>query len=81
NKLFTWNPQKDVIEYNGKSVIFQKIIDNTGYTKEALEKEFKTRTELLKKLVKNKITDFKLINEIFHTYIKDRTSLPKEYQV
>ncbi|MBU0536689.1 MAG: type II/IV secretion system ATPase subunit [Nanoarchaeota archaeon] len=80
NKLFTWNPQKDVIEYNGKSVIFQKIIDNTGYTQEALEKEFKARTELLKKLVKNKVTDFKLINEIFHTYIKDKDALPKEYK-
>ena len=78
NKIFEWDPRKDVVKYNNKSVIFRKIIENTNQTKETIEKEFKARTNLIKKLVGRKEMDFKEINEIFNTFIKNRDALPSD---
>ncbi|MBD3313399.1 secretion system protein E [Candidatus Woesearchaeota archaeon] len=78
NQVFLWDAQKDKIKYNNKSVVFSKIVQNTSYTKQSLDKEFKDRTELLKKLVSKDITDFKKVNDIFNTYVKNKDALPKE---
>ncbi len=81
NKVFTLDAGKDKVIYNNKSRIFEKIIKNTNFTKEDLEKEFKARTKLLKKMAEKEITDFRKINEIFNTYIKNKKELPKDLRV
>ena len=78
SKSLSGKNYKDVVKYNNKSVIFRKIIENTNQTKETIEKEFKARTNLIKKLVGRKEMDFKEINEIFNTFIKNRDALPSD---
>lgn len=78
NRVFVWDQRKDEVIFSRNSIIFNKISENTNITREELEKEFKARTRFLTKLVEKKIFDFKRVNELFNTYIKNRDALPAD---
>ncbi|MCX8147197.1 MAG: hypothetical protein N3D84_01885, partial [Candidatus Woesearchaeota archaeon] len=81
NKLFVWDPITDKITMRGKSIVFKKIIERTSLTEKKLMEEFRRRTLLLEKMAKANITDFRKVNEILNTYIKNRESLPPQLKV
>lgn len=81
NKLFTWDPAKDVIVFNGKSNVFRKITERTGISESKLLEELKIRTQLLKKMTEMDILDFKKVNEITNNYIKNRELVLKEFKI
>ncbi|PIN86986.1 hypothetical protein COV19_02220 [Candidatus Woesearchaeota archaeon CG10_big_fil_rev_8_21_14_0_10_44_13] len=81
NKLFLWDPVKDVFQFNGNSHVFKKIFDRTGTPIRTLMDELNTRTKLLKKIAEMKITDFKEVNEIVNSYVKNKTETLKRFGI
>lgn len=81
NKLFTWDPAKDVIVFNGKSNVFRKITERTGISESKLLEELSIRTKLLKKMTEMDIIDFKKVNEITNNYVKNREVVLKEFKI
>jgi len=81
NTLFEWNPAKDTIKYNGKSVIFDKIVKRTGQPLKDLEKEFKRRTQLLEIMHKKGLMDFKQFNAVINRYYKNPKGVLKEFKI
>ncbi len=78
NNIFEWDASSDKITFNNKSVVFEKITKRVGITQAQLEKEFKIRTELLKKLQEKGMTNFRQFNEIVNSYYKDPKSVIKQ---
>lgn len=81
NKLFEWEPVKDIFKYNNKSVILQKINRNTGIPIKELEDEVKIREKLLKKMAEQNIVNFKEVSEIINSYYKDKKSVLKRFGI
>lgn len=81
NKLFVWEPVKDIVKFNGNSYIFKKITERTGIPQQKLMDELKIRTKLLKKIAEMKITDFKEVNEITNTYMKNKEVILKQFKL
>ena len=68
NDIFAWNPAKDVIEHVGESKALKDIQIRRGWTIHELKTELAYRQKILEYLVKNDISDFKMIATIIHAY-------------
>jgi hypothetical protein len=81
NLVFEWMPSRDVIKYNDKSNIFERIMKRTGMSRANLEKEFQQRTKLLAALQKKGVTDYKQFNRIINNYYKNKKAVLKEFNI
>ncbi|MEA1944989.1 MAG: type II/IV secretion system ATPase subunit [Euryarchaeota archaeon] len=68
NDIFAWNPAKDRIEHVGESKALRDLQMRRGWTVQELRKELAYRQKILEYLVKNDISDFKMIATIIHAY-------------
>jgi len=71
NKPFIWNALEDGFYYKENNKIFEKISIRNGIRLEELEREFKRRTELLRKLQNKKIFKFREVQNLINEYYKN----------
>ncbi|PIN68990.1 secretion system protein E, partial [Candidatus Woesearchaeota archaeon CG11_big_fil_rev_8_21_14_0_20_57_5] len=81
NTVFTWQPGKDTFVFSHKSLVMQKLSAKTGVPVDKLMKELKVRAQLMDKLFKAKVTDFKHFTDIINHYYKDPGAVLKEFGV
>jgi flagellar protein FlaI len=71
NTVFRWNPTKDIHEFSGKSVVFEKIKERDGETDDKINYELTKRRVALEWLVKNNIREHKKVSENVMEYYED----------
>ncbi|MCL5730236.1 MAG: type II/IV secretion system ATPase subunit [Candidatus Pacearchaeota archaeon] len=70
NTPFVWNPVDDNFYFKRNSKVFEKISGRYGLSMQELEVEFRRRTQLLYELFRNKVFDFKKVQQIVNEYYK-----------
>lgn len=81
NAVFEWNPAKDVITFNGKPDIFDRITKRTGMTREQLMAEMNRRATLLNVMADRNISSFQEFNKIINDYYKDADAVLKRFNI
>ena len=81
NKLFSWDPKKDIFYFKTDSIVFDKICKRYGLEKEKLLQEFELRTKLLLEMFNKKIFDFTQIQRIIQEYYKNSQAVLDEYKI
>lgn len=81
NAVFNWDPVKDVIKFNGKPSIFDKITKRTGMTNEQLMTEMKRRAAVLNAMVKQNIARFADFNKVINDYYKNPQAVLKRFNI
>ncbi|MFB5614071.1 MAG: type II/IV secretion system ATPase subunit, partial [Candidatus Nitrosomaritimum yanchengensis] len=71
NTVFRWNPSKDIHEFSGKSVVFEKIKERDGETDDKINYELTKRRVALEWMVKNNIREHKKVSEEIMAYYED----------
>ena len=71
NKMFEWDPVKDVINMTGKSIMLQKIADFRGIDYQTVFKELERRSLFLEWLAMKKIMDYKNFSQWMRFYYSD----------
>jgi flagellar protein FlaI len=71
NTVFRWNPTKDIHEFSGKSVVFEKIKERDGETDEKINYELTKRRVALEWMVKNNIREHKKVSETIMEYYEN----------
>jgi flagellar protein FlaI len=79
NSVFEWDPLHDVIGFNGKPAIFERITKRTGMTHDQLMAELKTRAALLNEMAKRDISSFEEFNKVINDYYKDPAGVLKRF--
>ena len=79
--VFEWDPVKDVIKFNKKPTIFDRITKRTGMTNEQLTDEMRKRAALLNAMVKKNIATFEEFNKVVNDYYKDPAAVLKQFGV
>jgi flagellar protein FlaI len=79
NTPFKWNPADDKFYYAKDSRIFDKIAEKYGMTRDALQKEFETRTRLLYTLFQNKVLGYDDVQRVINDYSKTPEAILRKY--
>jgi flagellar protein FlaI len=79
NSVIEWDPLKDIIGFNGKPAIFERITKRTGMTFDQLMAEMKLRAALLNEMAKRDVSTFQDFNTIVNDYYKDPDAVLKRF--
>jgi flagellar protein FlaI len=79
NAVFEWDPLKDVISFNGKPKIFERITKRTGMTYDQLMAEMKRRAALLTILAKKDVSSFQEFNKVINDYYKNQKAVMAQF--
>lgn len=79
NTPFIWNPSDDQFYFKSQSKIFEKISKRYGMTLQELEKDFKTRVQLLFKMYQQKIFEFNEVQNIINEYHKKPEEVKRRF--
>ena len=72
NTIFRWRPSGDVVEKQNESIrLYDELSLHTGFTKDEIEKDLKSKKELLEWLVKNNIHAIGQVGGIIANYYSD----------
>jgi flagellar protein FlaI len=71
NTVFRWNPSKDIHEFSGKSVVFEKIKERDGETDDKINYELTKRRVALEWMVKNNIREHRKVSDEIMAYYED----------
>ena len=81
NVPFQWDSRTDTFYFKTDSYIFQKLVNQYGFTKEHLLQEFEYRTRLLVELYKRKIFDYKKVQNVINEYARSPRKVLKDYGI
>ena len=81
NNIFNWNLKNDKIEFTGHSYLFEKIMDLKSISQDAMEEEFTRRTNIIKYLAGNRITDYLSIWQYITNYYRDPIGTANKIEV
>ncbi len=81
NKPFMWNPMDDQFYYKESNKIFEKIAIRNGLKMEEIEREFRRRAELLRKMQQQKIFKFKQVQDLINEYYKKPQELLNRFGI
>jgi archaeal flagellar protein FlaI len=68
NRIFVWNPFKDIFEIGEKSFILKKISKSIGFSDKDIIDEFQRRVAILRWMKEKNIIDFKDVYAILSAY-------------
>lgn len=68
NRVFKWNPVKDVFDVTGKSFLLKKISDLTGLPEQELKEELERRMLVLDWMRERRVLDYRSINQVINMY-------------
>jgi len=71
NTVFRWNPAKDVHDFLGKSIVFEKIKERDAESDEHINYELTKRRVALEWMVKNNIREHKKVSASIREYYED----------
>ncbi|MCI4373257.1 MAG: type II/IV secretion system ATPase subunit [Thermoplasmata archaeon] len=71
NTVYEWDPSTDGFVFKGHSFLFDKITELKNFTSEEMDAEFQRRVDVIKYLVRNKITDYRQLWKTVAQYYKD----------
>jgi archaeal flagellar protein FlaI len=71
NTVYEWDPATDVFTFKGHSFLFDKITEVRNFTTDEMDAEFQRRVDVIRYLVKFKITDYRQLWRIVAQYYKD----------
>ncbi len=74
NTVYEWDPAGDTFTFKGHSFLFDKITEVRNFTTDEMDAEFQRRVDVIRYLVRFKITDYRQLWRIVAQYYKD----PKE---
>jgi flagellar protein FlaI len=75
NTVYEWDPATDGFIFKGHSFLFDKITELKNFTTEEMDAEFQRRVDVIKYLVRNKITDYRQLWKTVAQYYKDPTEV------
>ncbi|MCK4826524.1 type II/IV secretion system ATPase subunit, partial [bacterium] len=75
NEVFRWIPERDEFDYSGKSYVLERVRGNTGISKAELDKEFQTRTEIIRWMKNKNIKSYKDVARLVSRYYEDPKSV------
>jgi flagellar protein FlaI len=81
NTVYEWDPGTDKFVFKGHSFLFDKIMDLKNYGPDEMDAEFQRRTQVIRYLVQNKITDYRQLWRTIAQYYKDPTEVMNRIQV
>ncbi len=81
NTPFVWNPIDDQFYFKKNSKVFEKIEKRYGLDSETLNIEFKRRVEVIYELYRQKIFDFKEVQDIINEYYKKPQMILKRFGI
>ena len=68
NTVFSYDPVKDVFTYSGRSVVYGAIMEQRGWTYDALMREVNRRIAVLNAMKDQNIIDYILVSRILRAY-------------
>lgn len=77
--VFKWEPASDTTNYQGDSVILQKIAKAQGVDLQKVEQELAIRTRLLQEVQKRGISNYKEFSKIINDYYKDSGAVLRQF--
>jgi len=77
NKVFAWMPSSDSFQFNGSTVMLQKISKTKGISIEGLESEMERRKKILEWMKKEGIKNYIKVSEIISDYHKNPEKILK----
>ncbi|MGH9921110.1 MAG: type II/IV secretion system ATPase subunit, partial [Nitrososphaerales archaeon] len=75
NTVFTWDPVKDAYEFHERSFQIEKISKAYGIPMEKLDAEIAQRVQLLERMIKEGITNYKAVTDIIRQYYLDKEAV------
>jgi archaeal flagellar protein FlaI len=75
NTVFSWDPNTDFYQFNGRSFLIEKICKANGIPLDKLNKEVENRVLLFEKMIKQGITNYKAITDIVRQYYLDKEAV------
>ncbi|HUI01114.1 MAG TPA: type II/IV secretion system ATPase subunit [Nitrososphaerales archaeon] len=80
NTIFTWDPVTDTYLFNGRSFQIEKISRTYGIPMEKLDSELERRVELLERMIREGITNYKAVTDLVRQYYLDKDALVNSAQ-
>ncbi len=80
NTVYEWDPATDGFTFKGHSFLFDKITEIRNFTTDEMDAEFQRRVDVIRYLVKFKITDYRQLWRIVAQYYKDPTEVMTRVQ-
>jgi len=81
NAVFEWDPVKDVISFNGKPKMFDRITKRSGMSHAEIMEELRKRALLLKIMAEKNIAAFEDFNKVINDYYKDPEGVIKRFNI
>jgi flagellar protein FlaI len=81
NTVYEWDPSTDGFVFKGHSFLFDKITELKNFTTEEMDAEFQRRVDVIKYLVRNKITDYRQLWKTVAQYYKDPNEVMARIQL
>jgi len=78
---FKWDPASDRFYFKGDAHLFNKISSRFGIPKEKLMNELRLRAKLLYELYKQKIMDFRQVQNVINEYYKSPQGVLRKFKV
>ncbi len=75
NVVFRWDPVKDEYEFNGRSFQIEKISKAYGIPMETLDREIENRINLLERMKKEGIINYRAVTEVIRSYYLDHNAI------
>ncbi len=80
NTVYEWDPAGDTFTFKGHSFLFDKITEVRNFTTDEMDAEFQRRVDVIRYLVKFKITDYRQLWRIVAQYYKDPSEVMARVQ-
>lgn len=78
NKVFGWNPDNDEYVVENKSILLQKIADQSGIEHEKVKKDLKHKQHVLKYMQEEQIKHYREVGDIISRYYSEPKEIMKE---
>jgi archaeal flagellar protein FlaI len=80
NTVYEWDPATDKFVFKGHSFLFDKIMDLKNYTTDEMDAEFQRRSQVIRYLVDQNITDYRQLWRTIAEYYKDPTEVMRRIE-
>ncbi|QSZ67644.1 secretion system protein E [Methanofollis aquaemaris] len=72
NTVFEYDPVHDQMRYTGRSLVYARIMEGRGWTRDRLDEEIRVRITVLEAMAAEGITDSRAVSRVLHAFAIDR---------
>ncbi|MDD3622125.1 MAG: secretion system protein E, partial [Methanofollis sp.] len=77
NTVFEYDPIRDQMHYTGRSLVYARIRENRGWTRDHLDEEVRVRVRVLEAMEGAGITDSQAVSQVLDAFATDRERMLK----